>query len=381
MQFLTTYFKQRAWNIITLASTLLQPILVTALILAGLGIEGVLLGIVITPLVGLALAAWQAMRAAREIEPGPADRPLEPALRGRFARYAAVTYLMQISTWFYDIEVVVFLATAVLDLGQVAVLGFAYKLAKDLLGYVWTPLTGVMTPLLARIKERRSDTALEEAVGSLTRMIWLLVVPAGVGLVLLAPRLVEALYPKYAAGIGVILVFIVFTFLESLLSVPHNVLMVYELYRPVILSRLVAFLSVPLVILALPRYGLMGVAVTVGVVRVAARVVTVIACRASARPGAARPFRVARGLCERGLRSRGDGPHVARTARRLRHGRVPKAAQPHPARHPRPGRRRNLRPRAAASRGAGGCRAQAAPRVAPARQGAAAPAPVRGVAG
>jgi len=277
MQFLTTYFKQRAWNVITLASTLLQPILVTALILAGLGIEGVLLGIVITPLVGVALAAWQALRAAREIEIDPMDRPLDPGLRGRFARYAAVTYLMQISTWFYDIEVVVFLATAVLDLAQVAVLGFAYKLAKDLLGYVWTPLTGVMTPLLARIKERKSEVALQEAVASLTRMIWLLVVPAAVGLVLLAPRLVHALYPKYASGISVVLVFIVFTFLESLLSVPHNVLMVYELYRPVILSRLVAFLSVPLVILALPRYGLMGVAVTVGVVRVAARVVTVVA--------------------------------------------------------------------------------------------------------
>lgn len=277
MQFLTTYFKQRAWNVITLTSTLLQPILVTALILAGLGIEGVLLGIVITPLVGLALAGWQALRAAREIEIDPLDRPLQPGLRGRFARYAAVTYLMQISTWFYDIEVVVFLATAVLDLGQVAILGFAYKLAKDLLGYVWTPLTGVMTPLLARIKERKSDTALQEAVASLTRMIWLLVVPAGVGLLLLAPRLVHALYPTYAAGISVILVFIVFTFLESLLSVPHNVLMVHELYRPVILSRLVAFLSVPLVILALPRYGLMGVAVTVGLVRVAARVVTVVA--------------------------------------------------------------------------------------------------------
>ena len=277
MQFLTTYFKQRAWNVITLTGTLLQPILVTALILAGLGIEGVLLGIVITPLVGLALAGWQALRAAREIEIDPLDRPLQPGLRGRFARYAAVTYLMQISTWFYDIEVVVFLATAVLDLGQVAILGFAYKLAKDLLGYVWTPLTGVMTPLLARIKERKSDTALQDAVASLTRMIWLLVVPAGVGLALLAPRLVQALYPKYAAGISVILVFIVFTFLESLVSVPHNVLMVHELYRPVILSRLVAFLSVPLVILALPRYGLMGVAVTVGLVRVAARVVTVVA--------------------------------------------------------------------------------------------------------
>ena len=44
MQFLTAYFKQRAWNLINLATTLLQPLLVTALLVAGMGHSGRLAG-------------------------------------------------------------------------------------------------------------------------------------------------------------------------------------------------------------------------------------------------------------------------------------------------------------------------------------------------
>lgn len=276
MQFLTAYFKQRAWNLITLATTLLQPVLVTLFLLAGWGIDGVLIGIVATPVVSVALAAWQARRAAQELVLDPLERPLEPGLLRRFTRFAAVTYLTQLTTWLYDLEFVVFLSAASLGLGEVALLGFAYKFARDFIGYVWTPMTGVMTPLLTRIKGRHSPKALEEAHASLTRMIWLLMLPAGVGLAVLAPRLVRALYPNYTASTTLVLVFIAFTFAESLLSVPQNVLMVYEQLDAVILSRLVAFLSLPLAAILWPRYGPMGLALAVGLARVLSRLVALV---------------------------------------------------------------------------------------------------------
>ncbi len=72
------------------------------------------------------------------------------------------------------------------------------------------------------------------------------------------------------------MIFIVSTFGESLLSVPHNVLMVVERYRVIVVSRVFALLSVPLVWLLLPRYGLVGVAVAVGLARLGARLVTVV---------------------------------------------------------------------------------------------------------
>ncbi|MBP8251005.1 MAG: oligosaccharide flippase family protein [Herpetosiphon sp.] len=276
MQFLTAYFKQRAWNLITIVTTMLQPLLVTLFILLGWGIDGVLLGLVITPLISVVLAAWQARRASHELSIKPVHETPDPTLSKRFTKFAAVSYLLQITTWFYDIQFVVFVAGALLLPREVALLVFAYKFAKDYLGYVWIPLSGVMTPLLARIKLRREPEALREAHASLTRMIWLVVVPAGVGLALLAPRLIAALYPKYIESTPLIIAFIAATFGESLLSVPHNVLMVYEEYRAVIISRLFAFLSIPLVFIMLPRFGLLGVAIAVGLIRVGTRLFTLI---------------------------------------------------------------------------------------------------------
>ena len=274
MQFLTAYLKQRSWNLITLTSTLLQPILVTAFILAGWGIEGVLLGLVLTPFVSVLLAAWQVARATRELAPIEAPGVLGQPLGRRFAKFAGVNYLMQVTTWIYDLQFVVFLSAATLSLADVALLGFAYKFAKDFLAYVWTPLTGVMTPVLARVHVRGEPKALQEAHASLTRIIWLVLLPAAVGLTVLTPGILAALYPKYSQTTTLITLFIAFTFGESLLSVPQNVLMVVELYRPVVLARLVAFLTLPLTWILLPRYGVLGVALAAGSARLFSRALT-----------------------------------------------------------------------------------------------------------
>lgn len=276
MQFLTAYFKQRAWNLIVLTNTLVQPILVSILLLLGEGIGGVLLGLVITPLVSISLALWQTRRATRAIGIQTATVSEMPLLRRRFMKYAAVSYLMQVSAWFYDLAFVVFILSATLGLRELAILSFAYKFAKDFLAYVWTPMGGLITPLLTRIKVGRDQTALRDAHASLTRILLLLIVPAGVGLTVLVPNMLVVMFPKYVDAATLIIIFVGFTFAESLLSVPHNVLMVYERYRVVIFSRLVALLSIPAVLFALPHYGLIGVAVAVGLVRVASRLVTVV---------------------------------------------------------------------------------------------------------
>ncbi len=277
MQFLTAYLKQRSWNLITLASTLLQPILVTAFIVAGWGISGVLVGLVLTPLVTLLLAARQVSRASRDLAPVAARGSELPALGPRFARFAAVNYLMQVTTWTYDLQSVIFVSAATLSLEEVAVVGFAYKFAKDLLGYVWTPLTGIIVPVLSRVHTRKDPVALREAHSSLTRIIWLLEVPAAVALLVLVPRVLTVFYPRYEGAAHLVQLLIVFVFADSLAAVPYNVLMVTEQYRPVIAAQLVAFAAIPLALVLLPRQGLLGLAIAVGLARVASRAVTFVA--------------------------------------------------------------------------------------------------------
>jgi O-antigen/teichoic acid export membrane protein len=195
---------------------------------------------------------------------------VEPARSGfgsRFGRFAAFTWLIALTTWLYDLPFLVLFAAESLPLDQVAVLGFAYKYAKDFVIYAFWPLVGLVQPVLARIRARDSAEALRDAYRSLVRIAWLVLMPAGVGLVVLSPRLIAALYPRYAVGAPLASFFVACVFAEALLHVAPLVMMTAERYRAVLLSRLFGLLSVPALLLLMPRYGMAGAALAVGVVR------------------------------------------------------------------------------------------------------------------
>ena len=204
---------------------------------------------------------------ASELRPGPGPAALPEDLRPRFLRYAAFDYTVQLSTWLYDLPFLVLFAARSLSLEAVAVLGFGYKFAKDFLTYVYWPLIGVVTPVLARVRSRDSDDALRDAYASLLRLLGLVLIPAGAGLSLLTPRLIAALYPRYAEASGVATLFVAFVFAETLLHVAPLVMMTAERYRPVLLTRLLALLSGPALLWLMPRYGNAGAALAVGLVR------------------------------------------------------------------------------------------------------------------
>jgi O-antigen/teichoic acid export membrane protein len=285
MAFLTAYFKQRAWNIVTAAVALLQPLLVISFIALNWHLGGVLLGMVITPVIAVALAAWQTARASRELAPASAGAPPDPLLTRRFLRYAGMSFLTQLTTWFYDVAFVVFVLTAQgASFDTIALLSFAYTFAKSYLSYAYLPFGGLLTPLLARIRARHDPAALQETYGGMTRLFALLLIPAGVGLALLTPRLLALLYPRYTETTTLAYLFIAFTFAESLLSVPHNVLMVYERYQPVLIGRLLALIVVPLLMLLpllAPEQRLFGAALAVGFARVLPRIVALVAVHRS----------------------------------------------------------------------------------------------------
>jgi O-antigen/teichoic acid export membrane protein len=275
MQFLTAYFKQKAWNLITAVIALLQPVLITSFILLGWRLDGVLLGMVITPVVAVALAAWQTLRAARELRDPPGGGSDDPSLPGRFARYAAMSFVTQGTTWFYDMAFVSFMLIALgVRLDEMALLAFAYTYAKSYLSYAYLPFGGLLTPLLTRIRGRNDAAALKESYASLSRLFALILVPAGAGLLVITPWLLALLYPRYTDTALLAYVLISLAFAESLLSVPHNVLMVYERFRPVLIARLLALISIPLLLVLTPLFGLVGAAVAVGIARVLPRLVT-----------------------------------------------------------------------------------------------------------
>jgi hypothetical protein len=98
----------------------------------------------------------------------------------------------------------------------------------------------------------------------------LLLIPGGVGLLLLAQPIFALINPAYLAASPLVWVLVPCLFLESLLTTAHNALIVYEHLRVIIISRVLTLICVPLVLLLFPLLGILGAALAFGLARVAA---------------------------------------------------------------------------------------------------------------
>lgn len=270
---LVSYFRQRAWNLIALVGDMLQPTLTALLVLLGQGVAGVLLALVVTPVVSVALAGWQVLRSlagasksAADRAPAGADqapgRP-RPRLWQRFSLYTLMSNVLNLSDYAVSWLFAVFLLG---NLAEVALYSVGTALVRQALALLYRPLVGIQVPLFTRV--RGGDGSLPATYAAVGRILVLILLPGGVGLVLLAHELILVQYPHYADAALVIYILTPCLFLETFLSSAQITLQVYERYRLLLLTRLPALLIIPLLIWAAPRYGLAGAALAVGLGRV-----------------------------------------------------------------------------------------------------------------
>jgi O-antigen/teichoic acid export membrane protein len=268
MAYLSSFFKQRAWNSITLAAQLMPPILTAGVILAGWDIAGVLVVMVFVQVVSVALVSWQVLRHRREIASLPQPPDDSRWLPEGFTRYCGVSFLMTATDFLASAGFVAFFASDALD---IAVLFAGVNIVRVILAYLYTPMVGVQVPLFTRVRQGDGGTLLG-AYQSLVRLQVLLLLPGGVGLLLLAEPVFGLLRPEYVAAAPLVWVLVPCLFLESLLTTAHNALIVYERLRVIIISRLLTLICVPLVVLLLPALGIVGAALAFGLARVLAGV-------------------------------------------------------------------------------------------------------------
>lgn len=279
MAFLSSFFRQKAWNSIALAAGLLPQLLTVAAILilpAALDILGVLVAMVLAPAIAVALAAWQVLGAQRDesgrrisflSELRAAVRDVRAALPKGFVRYSAVSYLMTVTDFVASFEFVNFFTG---DIQGVALLSAGALLVRMALGYLYTPMVGVQVPLFSRVRQGEGGT-LNGAYQSLVRLQLLLLVPGGVGLMLLAEPALLVLNPSYLPAAPIVWVLVPCLFIECLLTTAHNALIVHERLGTIILSRLLTLaVVVPLAIVLPARAGLVGMALAFGLARLAA---------------------------------------------------------------------------------------------------------------
>jgi O-antigen/teichoic acid export membrane protein len=268
MAYLSSFFKQRAWNSVNLAAQLLPPLLTVAVILAGFDIAGIVAVMVLAPAIATALVGWQVLRHQREIAAlpdAPGDRRWLPA---GFVRYCAVSFLMTSTDFLASGGFALFFTR---DVVQAALLAAGVNVVRMVLGYLYTPMVGLQVPLFTRVRQGEGGTLLG-AYQSLARLQVLLLLPGGIGLLLLARPIFTLLNPEYISATALVWVLVPCLFLESLLTTAHNALIVYEHLKMIVISRLLTLVCVPLVIVLAPLFGIVGAALAFGLARVLAGV-------------------------------------------------------------------------------------------------------------
>jgi O-antigen/teichoic acid export membrane protein len=293
IQLLYTHFRQKSTNALDVLAAVVRPTLTASFVLLGWSVFGALLALLITTAISVSISVWLAMRlvAGMPAEPvargGTVKKPSDKPLRQRIISYAGLNYLINWSVYLYNLDFIVltlalFIVVPAERLAEVAAITLAYKFSNELLRALVVPLTGVQTPLFARLYAEGRIEGLRTAYATITKVLILALLPAAVGLILTSRNLLQVLYgqrggdavlnPETATTIvACTAILAIGLFGEAMISVALNVLMVYEEYRAVILARLVSLVSIPLLILLVPTYGAVGGAIAASVAGLSSR--------------------------------------------------------------------------------------------------------------
>lgn len=280
MAYLNSFFKQQAWNGIALLAGLLPQLLAVAAIVGAQlsdeplrwSIIGILITSALAPSVAVGVATWQVYRVWQQDTPHSSTESTTPFgnwrawLPAGFLRYTGVSYLMTMTDFLASKSFAVYLTSSISD---AAMLWAGASLVGMVLSYLYTPLVGITVPLFTRVRAGEGGSILG-AYQSIVRIQILLLVPGAVALMLLAKPALQILTPQYVDAVWVVYVLVPCLFLESLLTVAHNVMIVYEELTLVTVGRLLTLIVIPLGWLFGAWYGVVGLALAFGLARVCA---------------------------------------------------------------------------------------------------------------
>ncbi len=273
---LQAYLQQGRSNFVELLTGIVQPtlliLLVSPRIGLGLGVPGVIWATGLGIAAEMVLALWQLIAALRSHPPLPrATAPLVRLWR-RFFTYTAVAYLEEVSVHVTSPDLIAFVLAWAGRTGDLAELEVSWNQVALLITYLLWPLRGVYVPVFAELAARGDLAGVRNVYARITRLLWLLLVPAQIGLLLVVPGLFALILPdRYTQAVPVAQVLVLFLFNESLLSIPHVLMMVFEAYPAVVLSRLFPLLAAGLLLWKGAGMAVVHVAWVLGAGRLLAR--------------------------------------------------------------------------------------------------------------
>jgi len=283
---LNTFFAQVWANGLALLEAALDIVLAATALFLGYEMVGVLsalaisAGLVATISIGCVVVRVRSIDERGLEERGRALVEADDTLAPR-VRFTLFTYIFELSLLFVGMGFAAPALAIVLGPEDVALFAIAFKLSIMSVGLVVTGFRGLYRPLFARLRLRDDLGQLQRAFTAVAKAQLVLLLPAGIGLVVMCGDYIPLLFGvEFLPAVQISWVLIIFMYAETAFNLPVIILSVDEQYRDVFVSQSVMILAAPLFVLAAATVGLVGAGAVFGIARLSSALCGYAYCRA-----------------------------------------------------------------------------------------------------
>jgi O-antigen/teichoic acid export membrane protein len=277
---LYAFLAQRQVNLLIVLQSVLDPALIAAALALDYGMGGVVVALTTSTGVVAAVGIAAAVRVVRQL-------PLAPQPRARREEVSAAwklslfDYLLELSRYFGGPD---FARTALggvfRNRGLVAIFAVGFYMAFMVVNLIASIFRGIYRPMFTRLRAEGRFVDLERAFVAVSKAQLALLIPAGVGLAVMAADYVPLLYgSSFRPAVAVTRILILLLFTETAFNQALIILTVDERYATLIRVVAIQALAAPLVLIAGRHWGVEMAALALGLGRAATAIVAYLVCR------------------------------------------------------------------------------------------------------
>jgi O-antigen/teichoic acid export membrane protein len=276
---LYAFLAQRQVNLLIILQSLLDPTLIALALTLGYGIGGVIVALASSTATVAIAGALSAARVIRELpaSPGPRTRVVPVSAAWKFSLF---DYLIELSRYFGGADFARTALGAALDSrGLVAIFAVGFYLAFMVVNLVASIFRGIYRPMFSRLRAEGRSADLRLAFVAVSKTQLALLIPAGVGLAVMAADYVPLLYGStFSPAVTVTRILIVLLVTETAFNQAMMILTVDERYATVLKLVAIQTLAAPLVVVAAKYRGVEMAALVLGLGRATTSVTAYLVC-------------------------------------------------------------------------------------------------------
>lgn len=210
-------------------------------------VEAIFSGLVVTAFALTLLSVWVARRRILEL-------PAEPVTPGparvewpRFWRFALFMYVFEVSHYFTTPAFASPALAAAGDTATVALFNVAFQFPMMIVVFLLAGMQGLYRPLFARVMADDDRERARTAFAEISKVQATLLIPSGVGLMLLLPDYIPLLFTsEFSAAVPLARLLCAFLFVESLFNLGNIMLSVDHRYAVVLSAHALKIIGAPI---------------------------------------------------------------------------------------------------------------------------------------